>query len=619
MAGIGGIVKMGEKELATLASKNPEYFAKIEKALAKQGGGLSKAFGITGLGLGAGAAGAALASNSPVAEQTNTVGGGLITPAGSSDTSGGGGSGSLPARRSRVSPRISATMSTDKLLQTAIGYLASIDSSIKEQNDLTRFKFTSDENAKRESAFESKKGLSSGAAMSPMTAMSRQAEKIGDGLLGALAKLGLVAAAMSASKVVKWVFENPGKALSIAGTAGLALMGAKPALAAAKTVGTIAAAKAAPMLGKMAASAGELVLKIPGLSSIAKLAGGVSKTGILNLAKKIPFIGALIGLGLAYMRFKEGDLLGASLQVVSGFLPMFGPLGIAAAFAIDAGLVVRDIKKEVAPKLTNGNASKPNNGVTPRGKGKSAPIRNPMIAGTNVYENIQKAEGTFGKDPYNTSLGYVDPMTDKGWTGVRKPVSEMTMKESMEWGEHLAATVGKDKEGRGRKYSSSAKGAFQVVNTTQLEAMADLGLKDSDIFNEKNQKRIADWILQKPGQGFGAWEGFKKHPELLAAAKDNYAASKKVNPAAAASTKETVLSSMSSTGKSSQASEKITAAALAPSSPRQTTSDNAKTNNVVVNNNNVNATKQQSSGGKVHNPKGPSNDLFAYFSMNAMA
>lgn len=370
MAGIGGIVKMGEKELATLASKNPEYFAKIEKALAKQGGGLSKAFGITGLGLGAGVAGGALASNSPVAEQTNTVGGGLITPTGSSDTSGSGGSGSLPARRSRVSPRISATMSTDKLLVTAIGYLASIDSNVKEQNDLTRFKFTSDENAKRESAFEGKKGLSGG-AMSPMTAMSRQAEKIGDGLLGALAKLGLVAAAMSASKVVKWVFENPGKALSIAGTAGLALMGAKPALAAAKTVGTIAAAKAAPMLGKMAVSAGELILKIPGLSSIAKLAGGVSKTGILNLAKKIPFIGALIGLGLAYMRFKEGDLLGASLQVVSGFLPMFGPLGIAAAFALDAGLVVRDIKKEVAPSLaddTRGNAPRPNTRITPGSK-----------------------------------------------------------------------------------------------------------------------------------------------------------------------------------------------------------------------------------------------------------
>lgn len=611
MAGTGGIVKMGEKELATLASKNPEYFAKIEKALAKQGGGLSKAFGITGLGLGAGAAGGAIASNSPVSEQTNTVGSGLVTASGSSDTSGGSGSGSLPARRSKVSPRISATMSTDKLLVTAIGYLASIDSSIKEQNDLTRFKFTSDENAKRESAFESKKGLTGGAAMSPMTAISRQAEKIGDGLLGALGKMGLIVAAMSASKVVKWVFENPGKALSIAGTAGIALMGAKPALAAAKTVGTIAAAKAAPVLGKMAASAGELILKIPGLSSISKLIGPASKTGILNLAKKIPFIGALVGLGLAYMRFKEGDLLGAGLQAVSGFLPMFGPLGIAAAFALDAGLVVRDIKKEVAPALTNesrGNAPRPNNGVTPRGRGNGAPIRNPMSAGTNVYENIQKAEGTFGKDPYNTSLGYIDPMTEEGWKGAKKPLSQMTMTESLQWGEYIAATVGKDKKGRGRAYSSSAKGAFQIVNDTQKDAMADLGLKGTDPFNEKNQKRMADWILQKPGQGFSAWEGFKKHPELLKAAKSNYAASIKNNP----------LMKDISAGKPPQASEKIAnAAAAAP--PRQTTSENANPSNVIVNNNNVNATNQQSSGGKVPNPQGPKNDLFAYFSTTAMA
>jgi hypothetical protein len=602
MAGIGGIVKMGEKELATLASKNPEYFAKIEKALAKQGGGLSKAFGITGLGLGAGAAGAALASNSPVAEQTNTVGGGLITPAGSSDTSGSGGSGSLPARRSRVSPRISATMSTDKLLHTAIGYLASIDSNVKEQNDLTRFKFTSDENAKRESAFEGKKGLSGG-AMSPMTAMSRQAEKIGDGLLGALAKLGLVAAAMSASKVVKWVFENPGKALSIAGTAGLALMGAKPALAAAKTVGTIAAAKAAPMLGKMAVSAGELVLKIPGLSSIAKLAGGASKTGILNLAKKIPFIGALIGLGLAYMRFKEGDLLGASLQVVSGFLPMFGPLGIAAAFALDAGLVVRDIKKEVAPSLaddTRGNAPRPNARITPGSK----------TAATSG--SLHKSNGAKNYVPPKDVYSYIRSkgLSDDQALGMMANIQAESGFDS--------AIINPDDKG------APAGGLFQhrADRLTKLKAYA------GDDWQTNWKKQIDFALSESEGQAYAstkfasaadASESFTRkfeRPDLTGGTVE-----KRINNLTgikkelAASNATMLLDQVARTPTKNE----ILTALAPPMAPRNGVSPTGRSAQAPVNMqvNNVSAPQQQSNSGRVPNPNHSGNDWMKYNSSHA--
>lgn len=117
----------------------------------------------------------------------------------------------------------------------------------------------------------------------------------------------------------------------------------------------------------------------------------------------------------------------------------------------------------------------------------------------DFYDAIIKAEGT-GKygDPYNTSLGYMKSP---------KPLVEMTMKESLSWGDVVRRAQG---------MNSSAKGAFQIVNTTQRAAMAALGIKDDEIFSEENQRRMASWIVRK--QGLGAWEGFKFHPSQRARA-----------------------------------------------------------------------------------------------------
>lgn len=110
------------------------------------------------------------------------------------------------------------------------------------------------------------------------------------------------------------------------------------------------------------------------------------------------------------------------------------------------------------------------------------------------FNSIIKAEGTDKQgDPYNTSLGYMKSP---------KPLTEMTMDESLAWGEQVRKTQG---------LNSSAKGAFQIVNSTQRDAMKALGLSGSDKFNEENQKKMASWIARN--QGLGAWEGFKVHPE----------------------------------------------------------------------------------------------------------
>jgi hypothetical protein len=143
-------------------------------------------------------------------------------------------------------------------------------------------------------------------------------------------------------------------------------------------------------------------------------------------------------------------------------------------------------------------------GVRPSASSDHSSIRRPGAdAGksyndpNSFYDAIIKAEGT-GKhgDPYNTSLGYMKSP---------KPLSEMTMSESLAWGDKIRAAQG---------LNSSAKGAFQIVNTTQRAAMRALGMKENELFSEENQRRMASWIARK--QGLSAWEGFKRHPDQRA-------------------------------------------------------------------------------------------------------
>jgi hypothetical protein len=129
-------------------------------------------------------------------------------------------------------------------------------------------------------------------------------------------------------------------------------------------------------------------------------------------------------------------------------------------------------------------------------------------AGNDFYSAIMRAEGTarFG-NPYDVSLGY---------RASPKPLTQMTMAESLAWGEEIARQE-MTRTGLPRNRVSSAKGAFQVVNSTQRDAMRALGLGANDMFSAENQNRIADWIFKT--QGLGAWEGLKKSPADASAAR----------------------------------------------------------------------------------------------------
>lgn len=120
------------------------------------------------------------------------------------------------------------------------------------------------------------------------------------------------------------------------------------------------------------------------------------------------------------------------------------------------------------------------------------------------YDAIISSEGT-GRDgdPYNTSLGYRKSP---------KPLTQMTMKESLAWGEEIARQE-MARTGKSRAQTSSAKGAFQIVNQTQIAAMKALNIGENELFSQENQKKMASWIAHT--QGLGAWEGLKIHPDKM--------------------------------------------------------------------------------------------------------
>lgn len=122
------------------------------------------------------------------------------------------------------------------------------------------------------------------------------------------------------------------------------------------------------IFAKLAGGAGKISSKI-GISSIAKrfgqfggklletlglggltkifgkqLAGTTTKGIGKSLAKKIPFLGALVGTGFAVNRMTEGDWLGAAMEFGSGMASIVPGIGTAVSIGIDSMIAIRDMK-----------------------------------------------------------------------------------------------------------------------------------------------------------------------------------------------------------------------------------------------------------------------------------
>ncbi len=85
-------------------------------------------------------------------------------------------------------------------------------------------------------------------------------------------------------------------------------------------------------------------------SGLAKISAKAAKSGAKSvgksLAKKIPLLGVLFGGFFAATRAMAGDFTGAGMELASGVASIVPGAGTTASVAIDAALMVRDMKNQ---------------------------------------------------------------------------------------------------------------------------------------------------------------------------------------------------------------------------------------------------------------------------------
>jgi hypothetical protein len=107
------------------------------------------------------------------------------------------------------------------------------------------------------------------------------------------------------------------------------------------------------LVKKVKAAGSWIVKKVLGSKVGRKLLGGLTKkigailgkSAAKSLLKRIPIMGALMGIGFAIPRAMRGDWLGAAGEVASGALSLMGPLGLVAGTGLDVALGARDAVK----------------------------------------------------------------------------------------------------------------------------------------------------------------------------------------------------------------------------------------------------------------------------------
>jgi hypothetical protein len=232
--------------------------------------------------------------------------------------------------------------------KTELDTLISIDFNIKELLNATK-------NAKGGSAESAEGGgfglgdalglLGAGRALRGAGKMAMRGARA----VGGLASKGIKAVGSLGGKAIAGI----GGALAVGGVAGSIASGAgkvteNVAGAAIKSEASAAVAGAEAAGKGGAAAAGKAAAKEGGEGAIKKAIVKILGTGTgKSIVKKIPFIGALAGLGFGISRAMEGDFKGAAAEVGSGALSIAAGPGTAASVAVDAGLAARDVYKEV--------------------------------------------------------------------------------------------------------------------------------------------------------------------------------------------------------------------------------------------------------------------------------
>ena len=396
--------------------------------------------------------------------------------AGSAARSGMAGGGSLPSVRPASRPTVSVSMGTNRLLIVAINYLSSIDATLKNQLETDRSIYQQDASATREIGLEGGPKDSAGLLSSITPNMGKMRQSLLDNILEFLKIAGLLAlpAIVSGLKgaydaiagfledTVNYVDEVTSGFGDMADSIGNSIsdigeyifgvgspapnpnqVDAVPAIGGEdfamasdftpdqmKTLSNSGVEQRGDFLfteeeGMLTTQQVETMLgnKISQNRNIQSTAEfftkGITKTAGLTLLKKIPGIGFMVGLGLATLRAKRGDYIGAGLELLSGIVSLAPGLGTAASFLIDAGILARDYFSgdgNVTP--TDSAAGQQRQVTAPPANAETSAIQNAAarnIASAVLGENA-RFTSTYGKrtDPIDGRKGRMHTGYDFG-------------------------------------------------------------------------------------------------------------------------------------------------------------------------------------------------------------
>lgn len=162
---------------------------------------------------------------------------------------------------------------------------------------------------------------------------------------------------------------------------------------------------------------------------------------------------------------------------------------------------VRGEQDTEAPVLVDPTTTQSTSNVSPESRQKLEALFNdpPRLAKLteghvpvhSILSLIGHTEGTDREDGYNETLSY------GAYTGGDVNLVGMTLDE-------VDALQSKMLRHKDNKWNSSAAGRYQIVRTTLRKLREELGLKGTELYDEKMQDRLAMHLLE--GRGFSKWQ-----------------------------------------------------------------------------------------------------------------
>lgn len=265
--------------------------------------------------------------------------------------------------------------------------------------------------------------------------------------------------------------------------------------------GLLADLKESPGAMDAVTTAAEVLAGMVGLTLVGAVGKAIAAVGRFNLA----WAGSVLGSSLLRYLGPVGAFVAAlwpsetnkgeneAIKAHPELYPRAPTTNVEQLTPAQAGQLLRD-GHNLSPEMRRN--------LEIRSKGGSAtPPPRPGILEQNgiggglapaAYDAIARAEGTFGP----AGIDY-----NKVFGGGTANLTDMSLREVQDY-QSLMMNRG-----------STAVGGFQVLRETLRGAIAGLGLSGETKFTPEVQRQVANWIYRR--QGFGAWEGFKTHPEEL--------------------------------------------------------------------------------------------------------